>query len=140
MGDESPATEGISDPKLAEIDEALSTFRPPAIRKASRGWSRSGRQPSGRLRTGPAVEIVAKLGIPMEIATENRESVARLPRGSLGQDGYAVIDNGSPEHRAVSKEAARRATCSSTWVSARIRFFFAAAEDPEAASVRFAIG
>ena len=51
-----------------------------------------------------AVEIAAKLGIPMEIATEKRESELAYLVGSLGQDGYAVIDNGSRSIELVSKE------------------------------------
>ena len=39
----------------------------------------------------------------MEIATEQRESELAYLVGSLGQDGYAVIDNGSRSIELVSQ-------------------------------------
>ena len=45
----------------------------------------------------------------MEIATEKRESELAYLVGSLGRDGYAVIDNGSRSIELVAKERRRAA-------------------------------
>ena len=51
------------------------------------------------------MQIAAQLGIAMEIATEQRESELAYLAGSLGRDGYAVIDNGSRSIELVSRPA-----------------------------------
>ena len=85
-----------------------------------------------------AVEIAAKLGIPMEIATEQRESELAYLVGSLGQDGYAVIDNGSRSIELVSREGrAPRYLVFNLGYRLAYEMFFAATEDPEAATLAF---
>ena len=88
---------------------------------------------------GPrAVEIAAKLGIPMEIATELRESELAYLAGSLGQDGYGVIDNGSRSIELIAKEGgAPRYLVFNQGYRLVYEQFFAAAEDPEAATLAF---
>ena len=44
-------------------------------------------------------------GIAMEIASEARESELAYLAGSLGEDGVAVIDNGSRTIELVAQEA-----------------------------------
>jgi exopolyphosphatase/pppGpp-phosphohydrolase len=105
VGDDVARHGRISDPKLAEIKEVLATFKTSCekegvARVVAIGTSAFREAPNG----GRAVDIAAKLGIPMEIATEKRESELASLVGSLGQNGYAVIDNGSRSIELVSKE------------------------------------
>ena len=90
--------------------------------------------PNGRR----AVDIAAKLGIAMEIATEQRESELAYLVGSLGQDGYAVIDNGSRSIELVSKEGgAPRYRVFNLGYRLAYETFFAAAEEPDTAARAF---
>ncbi len=129
----------ISDRKLAEIEEALSSFKATCekdgvARVVAIGTSAFREAPNGR----QAVEIAAKLGIPMEIATEKRESELAYLVGSLGQDGYAVIDNGSRSIELVSREGrVPRYLVFNLGYRIAYEKFFATAEDPEAASLAF---
>ena len=53
---------------------------------------------------GDAVVVLAeRAGIRMEIASEQRESELAYLVGSLGRDGYAVVDNGSRSIELVAK-------------------------------------
>jgi exopolyphosphatase/pppGpp-phosphohydrolase len=139
VGDDVARHGRISDPKLAEIDEALSGFKTSCekegvARVVAIGTSAFREAPNG----ARAVEIAAKLGIPMEIATEKRESELAYLVGSLGQDGYAVIDNGSRSIELVAKEGrAPRYVLFNLGYRLAYETFFAAAEDPEAASLAF---
>jgi len=84
------------------------------------------------------VEIAAKLGIPMEIATEKRESELAYLAGSLGEDGHAVIDNGSRSIELVtSNGGAARYMVFNLGYRVAYETFFARAEDPEAAVKTF---
>ena len=56
-------------------------------------------------RTRQVVELAARLGITMEIATETREAQLAYLVGSLGQDGFAVVDDGSRSIELVAKDA-----------------------------------
>ena len=84
---------------------------------------------------GPRViEIAAKLGITMEIATEQRESELAYLVGSLGRDGYAVIDNGSRSIELVSREGRTpRYVVFNLGYRLAYETFFASAVNPEAA-------
>ena len=53
------------------------------------------------------MDLAATLGIAMEIATEKRESELAYLVGSLGQDGYAVFDNGSRSIELVARGGTR---------------------------------
>ena len=70
------------------------------------------------------------LGIQMEIATEKRESELAYLVGSLGQDGYAVIDNGSRSIELVAKDSG--CPLSRLQPGYRVAYdqFFAGATDP----------
>ena len=129
----------ISDAKLAEIDEALAGFKAScakdwAPRVVAIGTAAFREAPNGTR----ASEIAARLGITMEIATEQRESELAYLVGSLGRDGYAVIDNGSRSIELVSKESsAPRYLVFNLGYRLAYEKFFAAAEDPKAASLAF---
>lgn len=138
-GDDVARSGRISDSKLAEIEVALSAFKTSCRKEGAApvvavGTSAFREAPNG----ARAVEIAAKLGIPMEIATEQRESELAYLVGSLGRDKYAVIDNGSRSIELVSKEGrAPRYSVFNLGYRLAYEQFFAAAEDPEAAAVAF---
>lgn len=139
VGDDFARYGRISDAKLAEIDAVLSGFKTSCAREGAApvlaiGTSVFRDAPNG----ARVVEIAAKLGIPMEIATEQRESELAYLVGSLGQDGYAVIDNGSRSIELVSQEGlALRYVVFNQGFRLAYETFFAAAEDLDAASLAF---
>jgi exopolyphosphatase/pppGpp-phosphohydrolase len=105
VGDDLARHGRISDEKLTEIEKTLARFR---IACEKDGASRVVAIGTSAFREAPngvrAAEIAGKLGIPVEIATERRESELAYLVGSLGQDGFAVIDNGSRSIELVSKD------------------------------------
>jgi exopolyphosphatase/pppGpp-phosphohydrolase len=139
VGDDVARYGKISDAKFVEIEEALAWFK--------RSCEERGAAPvvaiaTSAFRDAPngarAVEIAEKFSILMEIATEQRESELAYLVGSLGQDGYAVIDNGSRSIELVSKEG-RSVPYSVFNQGYRLAYenFFAASDDPQAASLAF---
>jgi hypothetical protein len=74
----------------------------------------------------------------MEIATEKRESELDYLVGSLGRDGYAVIDNGSRSIELVAKDAGPPQYRVFN-LGYRVAYdqYFAAASDPSAAVAAF---
>ena len=139
VGDDVARYGRISDAKFAEIEEALSGFKASCEKEGATpvvaiGTSAFREAPNG-VR---AIEIAAKLGITMEIATERRESELAYLVGSLGQDGYAVIDNGSRSIELVTKEGrAPRYVVFNLGYRLAYETFFASAVDPKAASRAF---
>jgi exopolyphosphatase/pppGpp-phosphohydrolase len=139
VGDDVARYGKISDAKLAEIEETLSGFKRSCEERGAApvvaiGTSAFRDAPNG----ARAVEIAAKFGIPMEIATEQRESELAYLVASLGRDGYAVIDNGSRSIELVSREG-RSVPYIVFNEGYRLAYenFFAAADDPHAASLAF---
>jgi exopolyphosphatase/pppGpp-phosphohydrolase len=132
VGDDLSRNGRISDEKLAEIEAVLSAFKRSCAKK---GAARVVAIGTAAFREAPngarAVEIAAKLGIPMEIASEQRESELAYLVGSLGQVGYAVIDNGSRSVELVSQEAGQEPRHSVFNLGYRIAYekFFASARD-----------
>ncbi len=130
----------ISDGKLAEIEETLSAFKTACGKE---GVARVVAIGTAAFREAPngarAVEIAAKLGIPMEIATEKRESELAYLVGSLGRDGDAVIDNGSRSIELVSREPGQAPRYSVFNLGYRVAYadFFASAGDAGAATRAF---
>jgi len=104
VGDDLSRHGRISDAKLAEIEQTLAAFRASC---AKEGATRALAIGTAAFREAPngarAAQIAAKLGISMEIASEQRESELAYLAGSLGQVGYAVIDNGSRSIELVSQ-------------------------------------
>jgi exopolyphosphatase/pppGpp-phosphohydrolase len=139
VGDDVARYGRISDPKLVDIEAALTEFKASCEKDRAAPVLAIG---TAAFREAPngarVVEIAARLGIPMEIATERRESELAYLVGSLGQDGYAVIDNGSRSIELVS-----RAGSSLDYrvfnLGYRIAYdrFFADAVDPHGASLAF---
>ena len=139
VGDDVARHGRISDAKLAEIEETLSGFKTSCEKE---GASRVVAIGTAAFRDAPngarASAIAARLGIPMEIATEHRESELAYLVGSLGRDGYAVIDNGSRSIELVSREgSAPRYLVFNLGYRLAYETFFAAADDPKAASLAF---
>jgi len=105
VGDDLAAHGRISDGKLVEIEQTLSRFKDSCARAGTSTITAIG---TAAFREAPnaaaVVTIAARLGIPMEIATERRESELAYLVGSLGRDGYAVIDNGSRSIELVARD------------------------------------
>jgi hypothetical protein len=105
VGDDLAAHGRISEKKLVEIEKALSGFKLSCDRA---GASRVMAIGTAAFRDAPNADVVVKLaaslGILMEVATERRESELAYLAGSLGRDGYAVIDNGSRSIELVTRE------------------------------------
>jgi exopolyphosphatase/pppGpp-phosphohydrolase len=139
VGDDVARHGRISDAKLAEIEKTLSRFKlscekEGVARMAAIGTSAFREAANGRR----AVDIAAKVGIPMEIATERRESELAYLVGSLGQDGYAVVDNGSQSIELVSREGGTaRYLVFNLGYRIAYEMFFATTSDPEAATLAF---
>jgi len=135
VGDEVAQHGRISEKKLAEIGALLSAFKVSCVKDGAARIAAIGTAAFRDAANGATViGIAAKAGIPMEIATEKRESELAYLVGSLGRDGYAVIDHGSRSIELVSKDAGspRFAVVSLGYRIAYERFF-AAHTDPAAA-------
>ncbi len=105
VGDDVARHGRISDGKLVDIERALSDF----VRSCRQDGVISARAiGTAAFRDAPngarVVELAAKLGVAMEIASERRESELAYLVGSLGTDGYAVVDNGSRSIELVSRD------------------------------------
>jgi exopolyphosphatase/pppGpp-phosphohydrolase len=139
VGDDVARHGRISHAKLAEIDAALAGFsaackKDGAARLVAVGTSAFRDAPN----SGKATDIAAKHGIAMEIASETRESELAYLVGSLGRDGYAVIDNGSRSVELVAQEGdALRHSVFNLGYRAAFETFFAKAADPAAAVAAF---
>jgi exopolyphosphatase/guanosine-5'-triphosphate,3'-diphosphate pyrophosphatase len=106
VGDDVARHGRVSDPKLAEIRQALAAFKSTCAKDGVAQVSAIGTAAFRDAANGPAVvELARQLGIRMEIATEKRESELAYLVGSLGRDGYAVIDNGSRSIELVAKDS-----------------------------------
>ena len=106
VGDDLSKHGSISDAKLAEIDRTLARFKQACesegvARVLAVGTAAFRDAPNGRA----AIDIASRHGITMEIASEQRESELAYLVGSLGQDGFAVIDNGSRSIELVAQPA-----------------------------------
>ena len=139
VGDDVERHGRISDGKLAEIAETLAQFRTSCRNEGVTAVAAVG---TAAFRDAPngarAVEIASRHGITMEIATEQRESELAYLVGSLGRDGYAVIDNGSRSVELVAKDAGPlRYLVFNLGYRVAYDEFFAAAEDPAAAYAAF---
>lgn len=135
VGDEVAQHGRISETKLAEIGALLSAFKVSCVKDGATRIAAIGTAAFRDAANGASViGIAAKAGVAMEIATEKRESELAYLVGSLGRDGYAVIDHGSRSIELVSKDAGspRYAVVS---LGYRIAYekFFAAETDPVAA-------
>ena len=137
VGDDVASHGSISEPKLAEIQKTLAGFKASC---AKEGIVRVVAIGTAAFRDAEnattVVKMAATLGIPMEIATEKRESELAYLVGSLGQDGYAVIDNGSRSIELVAKDGGPpRYRVFNLGYRVAYEEFFAVASAPSAAAL-----
>ena len=129
IGDEVEQHGRISDGQLIEIGAVLSAFKASCVKEGVPRVAAIGTAAFRDAANGASViAIAAKAGVPMEIATEQRESELAYLVGSLGRDGYAVIDHGSRTIELVSRDAgtSRHAVSSLGYRLAYEKFFAAA--------------
>ena len=104
VGDDVERHRAISEPKLAQISEQLSAFAAACEKDGAPNPIAVG---TAAFRDAPnGIEAAARAalaGVRMEIASEQRESELAYLVGSLGREGYAVIDNGSRSIELVSR-------------------------------------
>ncbi len=139
VGDDVARRGRISDSKLAEIERTLSRFKIACEKEGVRRVAAIGTSAFREAANGTrAIAIAATVGIPMEIATERRESELAYLVGSLGQDGYAVIDNGSRSIELVSRRGrGPRYMVFNLGYRIAHEMFFAATSDPRTATLAF---
>ena len=139
VGDDVTRSGRISDGKLAEIEQVLSRFQSacgaegvaPVVAVGTAAFRDA---PNGR----QVVELAARLGIAMEIATETREAELAYLVGALGHDGYAVVDNGSRSIELVARERGEtRSVVLNLGYRVAYETFFAPARDPGRATAAF---
>ena len=139
VGDDVTRNGRISDAKLSEIGAALAAFKASCDKDGAApivaiGTAAFRQAPNGQR----AIDIAAKLGISMEIASEPRESELAYLVGSLGRDDHAVIDNGSRSIELVSRRGGQlRHKVFDLGYRVAYETFFAAASDPAAAVLAF---
>ena len=108
VGDDLARHRRITDSKLKEIEQQLAAFKLACEKEGATPVTAVG---TAAFRDAPngkrVVDRARALGIPMEIATERRESELAYLVGALGRDGYAVVDNGSRSIELVSREGGR---------------------------------
>jgi len=107
VGDDVARTGRISASKLGEIEAALDAFAMACARDGAAPVVGVG---TAAFRDAPngaeVVKRAAALGVSMEIASERRESELAYLVGSLGEPGYAVVDNGSRSIELVAADGA----------------------------------
>jgi len=96
VGDDMSKTGVISPPKLKEIRQTLEKYlavcESKGIQKRAAVATAAFREAKNQ---GEVVEIAKSLHLPLEIASEERESQLAYLVGTLGTGNFAVIDNGS---------------------------------------------
>lgn len=138
VGDDVERNGRISDAKLAQIAGTLAEFNATCEKEGAPHPVAVGTAAFRDAPNGAAVvAIAAKAGVKMEIATEARESELAYLVGSLGRDGYAVIDNGSRSIELVAREDGYRHLVFNLGYRIAYEQFFAKATDPAAAIAAF---
>jgi exopolyphosphatase/pppGpp-phosphohydrolase len=139
VGDDVTRNGRISATKLAEIGQTLSAFKGACEKDGAAQVVAIGTAAFRDASNGQAaIELAKGLGIPMEIATEAREAELAYLVGTLGRSGYAVIDNGSRSIELVGRDArGLRHVVLNLGYRVAYETFFAAANDPAAASAAF---
>ena len=109
VGDDVEQHGRISDAKLAEIEATLREF---AAACAKDGTSPPVAVGTAAFRNAPngkqVIDVAARAGVRMEIATDERESELAYLVGSLGQPKHAVVDNGSRSIELVADSDGKR--------------------------------
>ena len=138
VGDDVTRYGRITDAMLAEIERTLTAFKNACDKDGAAPIVAVGTAAYRQASNGRRVaEIAGKVGISMEIATERRESELAYLVGSLGQDGVAVIDNGSRSIELTSKDSALRYRVVDLGYRVAYERFFANARDASAAVEAF---
>lgn len=135
VGDDLDRYGRISERKLAEIGELLSAFSAACAADDAPNPVAVG---TAAFRNAPnGIDVIAHAalaGVRMEIATERRESELAYLVGSLGRDGYAVVDNGSRSVELVARPGGQlRHRVFNLGYRVAYEQFFAGATDPAAA-------
>jgi len=135
VGDDVERHGGISPTKLGEISMTLSQF---SAACAADGAPNPLAVGTAAFRDAPngaeAIALASKAGIRMEIASEQRESELAYLVGSLGRDGYAVVDNGSRSIELVARpDGVLRYHVFNLGYRVAYEQFFAKANDPSEA-------
>lgn len=106
VGDDMSKTGVISPPKLNEIQQTLKKYLDVCdsngIQTRSAVATAAFREAKNQ---DEVVEIAKSLNLPLEIASEERESQLAYLVGTLGQRNFAVIDNGSRTIELVTSSA-----------------------------------
>jgi exopolyphosphatase/pppGpp-phosphohydrolase len=138
VGDDVEKNGRISEAKLAQIADTLAEFTATCEKEGAPNPVAIGTAAFRDAPNGAAVvAAAAKAGVTMEIATEARESELAYLVGSLGRDGYAVIDNGSRSIELVAREGGVRYLVFNLGYRIAYEQFFAKATDPAAAIAAF---
>ena len=139
IGDDVAQHGRITDAKLAEIGAVLSAYKTSCVKDGATRIAAIGTAAFRDASNGASViGIAASAGVPMEIATETRESELAYLVGSLGRHGYAVIDNGSRSIELVAESAGGlRHTVFNLGYRVAYGKFFAAESDPATAVAEY---
>jgi len=139
VGDDVTRNGRVSDAKLAEIDATLREFKAACVKDGLPKVVAVGTAAFRDAANGSrVVEIASQHQIDMEIATAERESTLAYLVGSLGEDGLAVIDNGSRTIELVAQQGGvRQHSVSNLGYRVAYEQFFASAKDASAAVARF---
>ena len=139
IGDEVEQRGRIGDKTLAEIGAVLAAFKASCVKEGVTRVAAIGTAAFRDAANGADVAGIAKkAGVPMEIATERRESELAYLVGSLGRDDHAVIDHGSRSIELVSKgSGSPQHAVFNLGYRVAYQKFFAAATDPAAAVGRY---
>jgi exopolyphosphatase/pppGpp-phosphohydrolase len=139
VGDDVEMNGAISDGKLLQIFEVLKAYSAACSRDGARNPVAVGTAAFRDAPNGDAVVVLAeKAGIRMEIASEERESELAYLVGSLGRDGYAVVDNGSRSIELVARpDGVLRHHVFNLGYRVAYDQFFARTNDPAAAILAF---
>jgi exopolyphosphatase/pppGpp-phosphohydrolase len=135
VGDDVAQHGRITDAKLKEIGDVLAAFKAACVKDGATRVAAIGTAAFRDAANGPAVvDIAAHAGVPMEIATERRESELAYLVGSLGRADHAVIDHGSRTIELVANDAGTlRYVVPPLGYRVAYDRFFAKATDPAAA-------
>jgi exopolyphosphatase/pppGpp-phosphohydrolase len=134
VGDDVTRYGRITGERLAEIERSLTAFKSACDKEGAAPIVAVGTAAYRQARNGRrVVEIASRVGVSMEIATESRESELAYLVGSLGRDGFAVIDNGSRSIELTAKDRALRYRVVDFGYRVAYERFFAKASNPSAA-------
>jgi exopolyphosphatase/pppGpp-phosphohydrolase len=139
VGDDVEMNGAISKGKLAQIGLVLKEHSAACTKDGAPNPVAVG---TAAFRDAPnGAEVVAlaeTAGIRMEIASEQRESELAYLVGSLGRDGYAVVDNGSRSIEFVARPGGKlQHHVFNLGYRVAYQKFFAEAADPAAAILAF---